>query len=156
MREVGYIWTDEMLKPADDSPIDSPINSDIHSPMTAKELLQWLSEHYGDGEYRKVFGADYCFTELMAEYEDNVGEIVQKIEQYEAAKKAPRPVEVECGYRCSIYQKDDIESYELWGVSEEAAREDAKAKAIKKVKETGKPASIEVVFTCREDKSCHK
>ncbi|MCD8366127.1 MAG: hypothetical protein LUC83_10055 [Clostridiales bacterium] len=77
-------------------------------------------------------------------------EIIAKITAYEAAKKAPKPVEVEGGYACSVYDEDNCYiDYILWGVDEDTAKDDVVDRAMKQTRATGKQVNTAVHFVCR-------
>ncbi len=68
------------------------------SPMSAVEVLKWLSEHDGTPTMQEVTG---CMSVDSIWHEDPE-ELIQRITAYEAAKKAPKPVEVEWVDVCKI------------------------------------------------------
>ncbi len=57
--------------------------------------------------FTEVFGADYTLNELLIEEKLSPREIVDSITAYEAAKKAPKPIEIEWVDICRIIQIQD-------------------------------------------------
>lgn len=151
--EIKVTEFSDLIEP-DDSPIDSPVNSDIDSPMSAVEVLEWLEQYGGTQVAEKVFGLDsddYVIDggNVLDTYSPQ--EIVDKITAYEATK-APKPVEIEQGYRCYIDKADvgrTVDEWFMWGVDEQTAKDDVIDKALKYTKETGEQVVAGVTFICR-------
>jgi hypothetical protein len=70
--------------------------------MSAKEILEFMFEHYNDGLFKEIFGDDYSFVELIDRFEPE--EIIEKIEEYKAKPKT----EVEWLYRIFDHYKEII------------------------------------------------
>lgn len=69
-------------------------------------------------------------------------------------KKASKPVEVEEGYFCELYEKRDgsdfiVLGYNMWNVDKDTAIKDAQDKAKKRVVDTRKPCYTRITYKCR-------
>ena len=105
-------------------PLDSP------TEMSAVEVLEWLNAHYSDGVYEEVFGVDLPSAEFLVEEERGLSaqEVVDKITAYEAAKKAPKPVEVEWVDYYKFCPEDSPEcTLQAMYLSKDVAEEEIKA-----------------------------
>ncbi|MCD7866825.1 MAG: hypothetical protein LUG62_01190 [Clostridiales bacterium] len=165
LKSLPYYWSEEMLEPVDDSPINSDIHSPTDSPMMAEEVLEWLSKHCGGYDMIEAFGRDkydgaYELSELIRDFTPQ--EIIDKITAYEAAKKVPKPVEVEYGKLLYLSVKNaDNGLYETYSSLEYWPDERAESyEAVKKqflsgvARETQKTARTSECDICRikEDK----
>ncbi|MCD8124256.1 MAG: hypothetical protein LUE23_04355 [Lachnospiraceae bacterium] len=121
-----------------------------NAQMSAVEVLGWLKNNYRDEHvFTEVFGKYFRAESMLLDYQPQ--EIIERITAYEAAK-APKPVEVEWGYRCYIDKSNigrTVNEYILWGVNEQAAKDDVIDKALKYTKETGEQVIAGVTFICR-------
>jgi len=138
-----YVWTDEMLEPVD----DSPINSDTDSPMSAAKVLMWLKMAESK-VLIDLFDTD-DMTDLFDVYMPD--DIIRKITAYEAAKKE-KPVEVEYGWKVLIYdENNNLEQgeYFYFDYTKEDAESIAKKTATQYVRQTGKPYTWRVDDACR-------
>lgn len=76
--------------------------SDLIIPeLTAEEAIEWISEHYRDGEWIKCFGTNYCMDEVVERL--GVGNVISKIAQWKAENEKKEP-EIETVDICRIIE----------------------------------------------------
>ncbi len=115
--------------------------------MSAVEVLEWLAKYRGKMESKECFGRMYDTDLLLNQF--TAEEIVDKITAYEAARKEPKPVEVEWVDVCRIINGyGDILVDEVLTGSGEDIEEKAE-KAVKMYSETYNDKQIHCVMERR-------
>lgn len=153
-KKNSYKWDEEMLELVDDSSTNlSTRPLDTSTEMSAVEVLEWLkkasdkdvSDTFYHGKNFGIMNADDILNDFSSD------EIIQKIIAYEAAKKAPKPVEVEYGWYCKVLDEHwlIVDRKEMWEGNEEKAKDEAAEMACQHVIKNGGKAFYRVYSICR-------
>ncbi|MCD7863601.1 MAG: hypothetical protein LUG61_08900 [Lachnospiraceae bacterium] len=119
IKKAAYEFGEKMGRAIDRDTLDKlnkafgASDEETEPPMSAEEVLGWLRDNGTTPEMVYLFGYQF-YSCLLNDYTPE--EIIDKITAYEAAKKAPKPVEVEWVDVCRIYDKDSgvyITEYEF-------------------------------------------
>ncbi|MCD8068505.1 MAG: hypothetical protein LUE87_06420 [Lachnospiraceae bacterium] len=141
----------------DEKPIEANDLANPKTEMCAAELLEWL-RMASERQYHEVFGVYICEASQVIYSDYEIGEIINKITAYEAAKKAPKPVEVEEGYWYEVFESvsmDKIASKKMWGYTWDETNQLAIKIANDYTKEHGCECRMDMQYICRvkEDKA---
>jgi hypothetical protein len=110
---IEYGATEYYFNVIEFSDIIIPEEQEEH--MSAEEVVKWLTEKTYE-DYIGAFGTMADLKELSEMY--SYGEIISKIESYEAKKKQEKEVEVEWVYRVFNYKenKDEFFTFEIGAI----------------------------------------